>query len=126
MATVNFKSIGGLVKVEVSGQADTYFNKATTVVQFIAPSDGDANVVVTVGNTSVNVADITDIQIEGVAVTDQADFEEQIATVFPNAGASAITTADDSPETVNNIWLGSQTEYDALTPDDNTLYFIND
>jgi hypothetical protein len=41
--------------------------------------------------------------------------------------ASAISTkvgSTGSPTTVTNIWVGTQVAYDALTPDANTLYFI--
>ena len=29
-----------------------------------------------------------------------------------------------SPESVTSFWVGSQAQYDALTPDSTTLYFI--
>ena len=41
--------------------------------------------------------------------------------------ASAISTkigSTGSPTTVTNVWVGTQVAYDALTPDANTLYFI--
>jgi hypothetical protein len=38
--------------------------------------------------------------------------------------ASGVPVDPNSPETPTHLWVGSQAEYDALTPDANTLYFI--
>ena len=45
-------------------------------------------------------------------------------TIKSTALSTKIGTAVDSPTTVTNVWVGTQVEYDALTPDANTLYFI--
>jgi hypothetical protein len=40
------------------------------------------------------------------------------------AGGSAAVVSTGSPTAVTNIWVGTQAEYNALTPDNATLYFI--
>jgi len=45
-------------------------------------------------------------------------------TIKSSALTTKIGTATGSPTTVANIWVGDQAAYDALTPDANTLYFI--
>lgn len=45
-------------------------------------------------------------------------------TIKSSALSSKIGVAAGSPTTVTSIWVGSQAAYDALTPDANTLYFI--
>lgn len=45
-------------------------------------------------------------------------------TIKSTALTSKIGNAVGSPTTVTNVWVGPQATYDALTPDANTLYFI--
>ena len=45
-------------------------------------------------------------------------------TIKSSALSSKIGTATGSPTTINNVWVGSQAQYDGLTPNANTLYFI--
>ena len=46
------------------------------------------------------------------------------ASVYSNAWENVITEVNASPNSVSNIWSGSQAQYDALTPNASTLYFI--
>jgi hypothetical protein len=95
MATLNLKKIGSLIKVEYTGSADKYIHPSTAVINFIEPKNGTSDIFIQIGGINYYLSAITDIQIDGTPVTDQADFETKIATVFPNAGQSATTTADD-------------------------------
>jgi hypothetical protein len=45
-------------------------------------------------------------------------------TIKDSAISTKIGTATGSPTTITSIWVGTQVQYDALTPDANTLYFI--
>jgi hypothetical protein len=45
-------------------------------------------------------------------------------TIKSTALTSKIGTVVGSPTTVTGLWVGPQATYDGLTPDDNTLYFI--
>ncbi len=45
-------------------------------------------------------------------------------TIKSSAISTKIGQASGSPTTVTNVWVGSQAAYNALTPDANTLYFI--
>ena len=45
-------------------------------------------------------------------------------TIKSSAISSKIGTATGSPTTVTNVWVGTQVQYNALTPNANTLYFI--
>ena len=45
-------------------------------------------------------------------------------TIKSTALTSKIGNAVGSPTTITGIWVGTQIEYDALTTDANTLYFI--
>ncbi len=45
-------------------------------------------------------------------------------TIKSTALTSKIGNAVDSPTTITGIWVGTQVQYDALTTDANTLYFI--
>ena len=45
-------------------------------------------------------------------------------TIKASAVSTKIGTAVGSPTTVTNVWVGTQVQYDALTPNANTLYFI--
>jgi hypothetical protein len=46
-------------------------------------------------------------------------------TIKSTAIATKIGTAVGSPTTINNLWVGDQTAYDAVSPKSNTtLYFI--
>jgi len=45
-------------------------------------------------------------------------------TIKTSALSVKIGNATDSPTTITGIWVGTQVQYDALTPDANTLYFI--
>lgn len=87
MATLNFKKVGSLVKIEYTGLADRYVSTGISF-DFTQPSDGAADVLVVIGGSPYKVAAITDIQINGTPVTNQENFETQIATVFPDAGSS--------------------------------------
>jgi hypothetical protein len=46
------------------------------------------------------------------------------ASVYSTAWENVITEVNASPNSVSNIWSGSQAQYDALTPNASTLYFI--
>lgn len=46
------------------------------------------------------------------------------ASVYSTAWENVITEVNGSPNSVANIWSGSQAQYDALTPSSSTLYFI--
>lgn len=83
MSTLNLKKVGSLIKVEFTDRADYYVNRYTTNFKFLQPSDGTGTVTVTIGGESYKLALITDIQISGVALVDQADFETKLAVVFP-------------------------------------------
>lgn len=103
---VNLTKIGALVKIEATGQADKYVNSNASVA-IIMPSDGTAHILLQIGNFSTKLDDITDIQVAGVAVEDQADFETQIATVFPDAnsgsGGSGVFPILQAPD--NSLWI---------------------
>ena len=45
-------------------------------------------------------------------------------TIKSTALTSKIGNAVGSPTTITGIWVGTQVQYDALTTDANTLYFI--
>lgn len=45
-------------------------------------------------------------------------------TIKAAAVSSKIGTAVGSPTTVYSVWVGTQAQYNALTPNANTLYFI--
>ena len=45
-------------------------------------------------------------------------------TIKASAISTKIGTIAGSPTTVTNVWVGTQVQYNALTPDANTLYFI--
>lgn len=59
---------------------------------------------------------ITDAQASAVEADGKADQAQ-------NTANSKIGSTG-SPTSVSNVWVGSQVQYDALTPDANTLYFI--
>ena len=40
--------------------------------------------------------------------------------------AGYLSLDENSPESVNKVWVGSQIEYDGLTPISTTLYFITE
>lgn len=88
MATLNLTKIGSLVKVEFTGDPDRYV-PLSPAPEFIMPSDGTSNIRVVIAGKTYDLAAITDIQKAGVAVTNQANFETVIATVFPNANTSS-------------------------------------
>jgi hypothetical protein len=46
------------------------------------------------------------------------------ASVYSTAWENVITEVNASPNSVSNIWSGSQAQYNALTPNASTLYFI--
>ena len=46
------------------------------------------------------------------------------ASVYSTAWENVITEVNASPNSVSNIWSGSQAQYNALTPNTSTLYFI--
>jgi hypothetical protein len=46
------------------------------------------------------------------------------ASVYSTAWENVITEVNASPNAVSNVWSGSQAQYDALTPNASTLYFI--
>lgn len=107
MATLNLTKIGSLVKVEYTGGADRYVSSTNGALSFIAPADGAANVEIDLAGVHYSLAAITDIQIAGVAVTNQSDFETKIATVFPNAnsgsGGSGVTLSQVDAEIAAQI-----------------------
>lgn len=67
-------------------------------------------------NTQVNTNE-TNITTNASAISDNAD---DISTNTGNISTNSIALGGYS------LWSGTQTEYDALTPDDNTLYFIEE
>ena len=46
------------------------------------------------------------------------------AAVYSTAWENVITETNGSPNSVYKMWSGSQAQYDALTPDSSTIYFI--
>jgi hypothetical protein len=46
------------------------------------------------------------------------------AAVYSTAWENVITETNGSPNSVSKMWSGSQAQYDALTPDSSTIYFI--
>ena len=71
---------------------------------------------------------IVEIDFDGVAMNSQDDFETNITAMFTGLAVGSpsggITLDGASPESITNLWAGSQAEYDGLTPDASTLYFI--
>lgn len=92
-----------------------------------------------------------DMVVDGVTATEIEQFKTLLAAKLRSPGGSnggvqtvvqgtgiTVNSADaanpivnsnmyldpDSPQSVTKIWSGSQAEYDGLTPDSETLYFI--
>lgn len=92
MSTVNFKKVGALIKLEIDDQADIYIGDIQKV-KFVMPADGTEIVQIIVDGQFIEIAAITDIKVNGTAVNDEADFETQIALVFPDTNSSSGGTA---------------------------------
>jgi len=71
---------------------------------------------------------LSEVDFDGTAMNSQDDFETGITAMFTGlAGgfpSGGITLDGASPESITSLWAGSQAEYDGLTPDASTLYFI--
>jgi hypothetical protein len=101
MATLNLTKAGGNVLIEFTGEADRLVG-TNALRDFYMPSDGTSNVYISIAGKSYSLAAITDLQIAGVAVTNQADFLTKIATVFPDTnsgtGGTGATTLEALPD----------------------------
>lgn len=55
-----------------------------------------------------------------------AEIAKSVNALYDNGTTeNGISSAEDAPSTVSNIWTGSQAQYDAITTKDaETLYFI--
>ena len=62
--------------------------------------------------------DLTTLKINHLT---QAQYDEAMENDEINENEIYMT-----PNTYNEIWVGTQAEYDLLTPDANTLYFIKE
>lgn len=58
-----------------------------------------------------------------VDMAEQGELDTAVSTLNTAIGTK-VGKASGSPTVVNNLWSGSQVQYDALTPDANTIYFI--
>ena len=108
MPTLKLKAVGGLVKVEYTGEPDRYISPKTSFVNFQLAEDGSIISGITIGNVNYPASAFTDVQVDGVAIVDQADFDIQIAKVFPDEGGGSST-----PGYLEYVALLSQSGTDA-------------
>lgn len=67
---------------------------------------------------------LSSIDFDGDVCSAQQDFIDGVQGMFDNlSGGGGLPLASGS-ESITEIWAGSQAEYDLLTPDSSTLYFI--
>jgi hypothetical protein len=71
-------------------------------------------------NGDITGEDSGDVYTESTFVT----FLRQNTGFKTASGGSGAISGTGSPTAVSNIWVGTQAEYDALTPVSTTLYFI--
>ncbi len=109
----------------------------------ITPSGGDSvvlaqNEVSTIRNTTAGVIEVSDgnhyflsvgiANVTGATTLTDVWNAIQAARANDSDGGGAVVGAiildPASPESVTKVWAGSQAEYDGLTPDAATLYFI--
>ncbi|HEX8333290.1 MAG TPA: hypothetical protein VF622_11735 [Segetibacter sp.] len=109
MSTINLTRIGNLVKVEVDDVLKGLFHQSQ--LKKLNPNGSIA-----IGDVYATFSAITDIKISGVAVTDLADFQTKIATVFPEANSG-----NGGSGTTEGIGL-SQEEYNHFKAIEATFY----
>lgn len=88
MATLNIKKIGSLVLLEYTGHADRLLSSTNPSLDIQMPLDGTSNILISLGGQNYSLTTITDLQVEGVSATNQADAFTKLATVFPEAGSA--------------------------------------
>jgi hypothetical protein len=98
----------------VADRIPTYIDQFTQRITEIAVGDG---IDVTGGRVKADAVEVTSLTIDGDAYApyDDAQVKTDIA-----ANATAIDTKLDA----DKIWTGTEADYNNLTPDPDTLYFI--
>ena len=112
---------------------DTNFvTKTDANNSFVTKTDADANFVtntdannnfVTKTDANNNFVTKTDAENNLVTKTDSENSLEAITATFVHL-KTTIDSEYVSSSSVKNIWKGSQSDYDQLIPDENTLYII--
>lgn len=92
--TVAITSQGGKAKIIIDSGVDTYYPNKTAVDMSYNTTSSTISIAFTYsGNRFVYPAvPIANVSIGGTTITNQTVFDTQVATVFPSAGTSAVTT----------------------------------
>lgn len=91
MATLNLKAIGAFTKIIVGGVTEKYSSRESHVS--ILPASVSNKLTFVIDGKSYPVNTITDVLINDVAVTNEANFDARLPEVFPDAVAAALTIA---------------------------------
>ena len=121
---------------------NSFVTKTDANNSFVTKTDADANFVtktdannsfvtkteanssfVTKTEADTNFVTKTDAENNLVTKTDSENSLEAITATFVHL-KTTIDSGFVSSSSVKNIWTGSQSDYDQLTPDENTLYII--
>jgi hypothetical protein len=105
----------------MADRVPTYIDTVTERISEIAVGDG---IDVTGGTVKADAVEVTTLTIDGDAYAPYDDAQLK-ADVTTNAGnIAANTTAISNKLDADKIWTGTEAEYNNLSPDADTLYFI--
>jgi hypothetical protein len=106
----------------------TYIDTVTQRISEIAVGDG---IDVTGGKVKADSVEVTNLTVGGEAyapyddTTIKADISANSSAIAGNTSKiSANTTAINSKLDANKIWTGTEAQYNNLSPNADTLYFI--
>lgn len=109
----------------VKPQAPTH----TIIVGFVIYAHQNNGKIFVKVDNGYEIDELHNVKINGVANKDVLRYNSSLA-VWENVAQTALTAgvanAVDNQNNSNNLlfWTGTQAQYDSLTPDSNTLYFI--